>query len=73
VTDGIDGLLVPVRDADALATAIARLQDEPAFASQLGNAARAKALAMFDERIVIARTRAVYQELLDERQVPAAR
>ena len=64
VTDGVDGLLVPVRDADALATAIARLHDDPALASRLGAAARARALAEFDEQIVIARTLAVYREVL---------
>ena len=65
VTDGVDGLLVPVRDAGALATAIARLHDDPALAARLGAAARQRALDEFDERIVIARTQAVYQELLD--------
>ena len=65
VTDGVDGLLVPVRDADALATAIARLHDDPSLAARLGAAARQRALDEFDERIVIARTQAVYQELLD--------
>lgn len=64
VTDGVDGLLVPARDADALARAIARLQDDPELATRLGQAARAKALAEFDEKIVIARTMAVYRELL---------
>jgi glycosyltransferase involved in cell wall biosynthesis len=64
VTDGIDGLLVPARDADSLAIAIARLLDDPVLARKLGEAARTKALAMFDERIVIARTKAVYDELL---------
>ncbi|MEN1925805.1 glycosyltransferase family 4 protein [Luteimonas qiangzhengi] len=63
VTDGIDGLLVPVRDAEALAGAIARLQDDPELAARLGQAARAKALAEFDEKIVIERTMAVYREL----------
>ena len=63
VTDGVDGLLAPVRDAAALARAIARLQDDPDLANRLGNAARAKALAEYDERIVIARTLAVYEEL----------
>lgn len=64
VADGIDGLRVPVRDAAALAAAIARLHDDPALASRLGAAARARALAEFDEQIVIARTLAVYQEVL---------
>jgi len=64
VTDGVDGLLVPVRDADALADAIARLQDDPALAARLGQAARRRALAEFDERSVIAQTIAVYCELL---------
>ena len=64
VADGIDGLRVPVRDAAALAAAIARLHDDPALASRLGAAARARALAEFDEQIVIARTLAVYREVL---------
>lgn len=64
VMDGVDGLLVPVRDAAALAAAIARLQDDPALCERLGGAARAKALAEFDERIVVARTLAVYGDLI---------
>ncbi len=64
VTDGVDGLIVPVRDALALANAIRRLHENPERARQLGQAARARALAEFDERIVIARTLAVYRELL---------
>ena len=63
VTDGVDGLLVPAHDAMSLARAIARLQDDPALARRLGQAARAKALAKFDERVVIARTLAVYDEV----------
>ena len=66
VTHEVDGLLVPVRDAAALAAAIARLQDDPLLRARLGQAARAKVLAEFDERIVIERTFAVYRELLPE-------
>ena len=66
VTEEVDGLLVPVRDAAALARAIARLQDDAALRVRMGAAARAKALAQFDERIVIERTIAVYRELLGE-------
>ena len=64
VTHERDGLLVPVRDAPALAQAIARLQDDSALAARLGEAARLKALNEFDERVVIARTLDVYRELL---------
>ncbi|HEY2345039.1 MAG TPA: glycosyltransferase family 4 protein [Xanthomonadaceae bacterium] len=63
VTDGEDGLLVPVRDAAALAGAIARLHDNEVLAANLGRAARAKAMARFDESLVIAKTLAVYAEL----------
>ncbi|MBY6242469.1 glycosyltransferase family 4 protein [Methylosinus sp. Sm6] len=63
VTHEIDGLLVPVGDTKALASAIARLQDQPEFAQRLGKAARKKALSKFDEQIVIAQTFAVYEEL----------
>jgi glycosyltransferase involved in cell wall biosynthesis len=65
VRDGEDGLLVPARDADALARAIARLHDESELRARLATAARARALA-FDERLVIARTLDVYRELSDE-------
>jgi glycosyltransferase involved in cell wall biosynthesis len=67
VSDGVDGLIVPARDAAALARAIARLQDDPALAARLGEAARAKALAVYDERHIVARTFEVYRELVGER------
>ena len=63
VSDGHDGLLVPARNASALADAIARLQDDPLLAERLGRAARIKALAKFDECVVIGSTLDVYHEL----------
>jgi glycosyltransferase involved in cell wall biosynthesis len=65
VTHELDGLLIPVRDADALAHAIARLDDDPDLCARLGAAARAKALVQFEERIVIDSTLAVYAELIN--------
>lgn len=59
-----DGLLVPMKNAQALADAIARMQADPALCRRLGNAARRKALAQFDERSVIERTLGVYRELI---------
>ncbi len=63
VSDGVDGLRVPVRDGVALAHAIARLHDDPLLRAQLAEAGRRKALERFDERIVIRDTLAVYREL----------
>ena len=65
VTHEVDGLLVPVKDAQALASAIERLHKDPVWARQLGLAARARALREFDEKIVIRKTLAVYGELLN--------
>ncbi|WP_291997844.1 glycosyltransferase family 4 protein [Candidatus Accumulibacter sp. ACC012] len=64
VTDDVDGLLVAVRSAAALANAIDRLHGDPTLCARLGAAARDKALAEFDERIVVERTMAVYRELI---------
>jgi len=41
VEDGATGLLVPPKDADALAEKIRAILDNPAMADQLGQAARA--------------------------------
>ncbi len=63
VNDGIDGLLVPAKDVNALAEAIKRLYQDPLWAAQLGRTAQQRAMAEFDERIVISRTIEVYREL----------
>lgn len=63
VTHEMDGLLVPVRDGEALARAIARLQGDSALRGHLAEAGRRKALERFDERIVVRETLAVYAEL----------
>src|SRR4029077_1500572 len=64
VTDGIDGLLVPARDARTLAEAIWRLASNPTLAAKLGAAARERVVRCFDEKIVIRQTLDVYEELL---------
>ena len=66
VTHEVDGLLIPPRDAEALAAAIARLAADPDLCRRLGTAAREKALREFDERIVVEKTLAVYGELLGQ-------
>jgi glycosyltransferase involved in cell wall biosynthesis len=63
VTHGVSGLLVPARDAKALAGAIASLHDSLELRKSLGDAARKKALNEFDEKKVVAGTLDVYREL----------
>lgn len=67
VDPGVTGLLVPVRDAVALADAVGALVDDPARRAAMGAAATAKAARDFDEQHQIATTLAVYQALLGSR------
>jgi len=60
VTDGVNGLLVPVADAPALAAAIGRLLDDEALRDRLGRAARADAEARFNVRRIVAAQVALY-------------
>ncbi|CAE6964409.1 glycosyltransferase family 4 protein [Paraburkholderia domus] len=62
--DGVDGLIVPVRNGPALAEAIKRLAGDRGLCRRLGRAARLKVLDEFEERIVIRRTLEAYHELL---------
>ena len=64
VTHEVDGLRVPVKNAEALGNAIESLQQNPAWARKLSQAARERALNEFDERIVIRQTLVLYEELL---------
>jgi glycosyltransferase involved in cell wall biosynthesis len=56
VEDGRTGLLVPPRDAPALAAALARLAGDAALRARMGAAGREAALARYDEARVVART-----------------
>jgi glycosyltransferase involved in cell wall biosynthesis len=50
VQDGLNGLLVPCGDADALAVSLARVLDDPALAVRLGAAGRQRVVDEFDAR-----------------------
>ncbi len=60
----VDGLRVPVRDGVALAAAIERLVGDSDLRVRLAGAARQKAIAEFDEQIVVGKTMEVYRELV---------
>lgn len=63
VTHEIDGLLIPVKNAEALADSILKLYSNPELCSRLGKAARHKAITQFDHKIVIRKTFDIYDEL----------
>lgn len=60
VADGETGVLVPQRDPHALASAIARVLDEPAWAARLGQAGYAAARDRFSWAAVIRQTLELY-------------
>jgi glycosyltransferase involved in cell wall biosynthesis len=64
VEDGVEGLRAPVGDAPAFAAAIDRLLGDPALAGRLGEAARRRARRDHDWRVLSARVRDLYEELV---------
>jgi len=67
VDHDVTGLLVPVRDASALAAAISTLAADPALRARMGAAAAAKAATDFDQQHVIDITLQTYARLLAQR------
>ena len=63
VTDGVSGLIVPVRDANALGSAFRRLYQEPELRRSLGAAARERIGENFRIEETIAKTFELYDEL----------
>lgn len=67
VTDGINGLLVPPHDVDALARAISRLVEDPEARRRFGIASRQLAIEKFDLRIIARKTAGLYRNLLERK------
>ena len=63
VTDGIDGLLVPVDDPAALAGAVARLEHDPVLAARVAQAGRRTYEQNYTEAAVVPRYRALFDKL----------
>ncbi len=68
VTDGMEGLVVPVRNPEAMAAALARLASEPKLAHYLGQAARQRILKEFTIDRQIKKFIDLYQEAINSRQ-----
>jgi rhamnosyl/mannosyltransferase len=64
------GLTVPVNDPEALAAAAKRLLDEPELRARLTAAAKARAAAEFDHRLMAERSLAIYRSVLTGSPAP---
>jgi glycosyltransferase involved in cell wall biosynthesis len=71
ITDGVEGLLVPVGDARSMAEAVRRLYLDAALRAEMGARARGRAQA-FDMDTTAERTLAAYRAALSERRSPRA-
>ncbi len=60
VDNNVNGLLVPVKDAEALAQAMMRMIEDPKMRQRMGKTGREKVLREFDERIVIEKILKIY-------------
>jgi len=70
VADGETGLLVPVRDAGALAEALRRVLGDAALRQRLGAAARERALRLFASERINALVLAEYERLAKLKGLP---
>ncbi|TVR97799.1 MAG: glycosyltransferase family 1 protein [Rhodospirillales bacterium] len=66
VRDGVDGILVPPRDPEALADAIETLLDSAELRARFGASARQRAVTEFSEEVIAAQTLDVYRTLLND-------
>ena len=73
VDDGVNGVLVNVRDSNALTAAIIALARDPLLRQRMGRASTEKAKREFDQQRVIDITLEVYDQLLAARNKLSAR
>ena len=73
VVDGETGLLVPMNDAPAMASALLRLLDQPEWAKQLGQNGQRRAQANFTIAHTVAKINHLYADVLHDRRARARR
>jgi len=64
IEEGVTGLLVPVRSAEAVANAVLALLDDPQYCEEMGRAGRERAERMFNVKQVVAEHMGIYEELI---------
>jgi glycosyltransferase involved in cell wall biosynthesis len=66
IENGVSGLLVPPRDAAALAAAIGRLLEDNEFASRLGQEGRRRVAELFSVECSVRNTEQLYCRLVGD-------
>jgi glycosyltransferase involved in cell wall biosynthesis len=64
VVDGQSGIVVPVQDSKAIASAVLRLYRDPALRQSMGDSARARIGSAFRNEDTVRKTAALYRELV---------
>ena len=67
VINNVTGLLVPVKDPDALKDAIIRLYTNPDMLDRMGKAGRQRVLESFDEKLIIEQYSQAYYDLISKK------
>jgi glycosyltransferase involved in cell wall biosynthesis len=62
VEDGVNGLLVPVKDENSLTKAMLTLSKNKTWREHMGQAGRKRVMEFFDDRLIIQQTIEVYRE-----------
>ena len=70
IIDGVTGILVPLGDAEALATALQHLLRNRDIAEAMGRAGRARVLREFRQELIWAALAREYTQLLREKSLP---
>jgi glycosyltransferase involved in cell wall biosynthesis len=68
VSDGVDGILVPVDDPLSLGRAVVRLLESPKLRKRMASAGREKVERLYTWDVVTPRWRDVYERVLDVRK-----
>lgn len=71
IRDGIDGLVVPIGDAEAMSRAILEMIGNPARAASFAQSARLRAADWLSPKRVAMQTIKVYRDVIAKAQIPA--
>lgn len=71
VEHGVNGFVVPPKDAAAIADAVLRLAGNPEVRARFGERSRERVVSRFDLSVVAERTRSLYESLLRDKRHPS--